>query len=117
VRTIVLLSVSNIFMTFAWYGHLTFRQAPLYLVILVSWGIVFFEYCFQVPANRFGVQLLHQLRQVCDTCGSSALAAARRPSVRFTGVEDSYDLGVCNWPSTSIPGRRSPLKLRRMPSL
>jgi len=54
VRTIVLLSVSNIFMTFAWYGHLTFRQAPLYLVILVSWGIVSFEYCFQVPANRFG---------------------------------------------------------------
>jgi len=54
VRTIVLLAVSNVFMTFAWYGHLKFRQAPLYLVVLVSWGIAFFEYCFQVPANRFG---------------------------------------------------------------
>ena len=53
-RTVVLLLVSNIFMTFAWYGHLKFRQAPLYLVILVSWGIAFFEYCFQVPANRLG---------------------------------------------------------------
>ena len=41
-------------MTFAWYGHLRFRQAPLLLVILVSWGIAFFEYCFQVPANRWG---------------------------------------------------------------
>jgi uncharacterized protein (DUF486 family) len=52
--TIVLLTISNIFMTFAWYGHLKFRQAPLFEVILVSWGIAFFEYCFQVPANRIG---------------------------------------------------------------
>jgi len=44
VRTIALLAVSNVFMTFAWYGHLRFRQAPLYLVVLVSWGIAFFEY-------------------------------------------------------------------------
>ena len=53
-KTVLLLLVSNIFMTFAWYGHLRFRQAPLLLVILVSWGIAFFEYCFQVPANRWG---------------------------------------------------------------
>jgi uncharacterized protein len=53
-RTIVLLMLSNIFMTFAWYGHLKFPQTPLYLAVLVSWGIAFFEYCFQVPANRFG---------------------------------------------------------------
>ena len=52
--TIVLLTISNIFMTFAWYGHLKFRQAPLFKVILISWGIAFFEYCFQVPANRIG---------------------------------------------------------------
>ena len=52
--TIVLLTISNIFMTFAWYGHLKYRQAPLFKVILVSWGIAFFEYCFQVPANRIG---------------------------------------------------------------
>jgi uncharacterized protein (DUF486 family) len=54
VKTVLLLLASNIFMTFAWYGHLRFRQAPLLLVILVSWGIAFFEYCFQVPANRWG---------------------------------------------------------------
>ena len=53
-RTILLLIGSNIFMTTAWYGHLKFRDRPLWEVILVSWGIAFFEYCLQVPANRFG---------------------------------------------------------------
>ena len=53
-RTIVLLTISNIFMTFAWYGHLKYRSFPLWKVIAVSWGIAFFEYCFQVPANRIG---------------------------------------------------------------
>ncbi len=53
-RTIVLLTISNIFMTFAWYGHLKFRESPLWLAILVSWLIAFVEYCFQVPANRIG---------------------------------------------------------------
>src|SRR4051812_10507200 len=52
--TIVLLTISNIFMTFAWYGHLKHKTAPLLLTIVVSWGIAFFEYCFQVPANRIG---------------------------------------------------------------
>jgi uncharacterized protein (DUF486 family) len=51
---IVLLTCSNIFMTFAWYGHLKFKSKPLLLVIIVSWGIAFFEYCLQVPANRWG---------------------------------------------------------------
>ena len=41
-------------MTIAWYGHLKYRSAPLWIVILISWGIAFFEYCFQVPANRWG---------------------------------------------------------------
>jgi len=53
-RTIALLTISNIFMTFAWYGHLKYREVPLYKVIAVSWLIAFFEYCFQVPANRIG---------------------------------------------------------------
>ena len=53
-RTIVLLSISNIFMTFAWYGHLKFGSKPLWMVILASWFIALFEYIFQVPANRFG---------------------------------------------------------------
>ena len=51
---IILLTISNIFMTFAWYGHLKFKNTTLWLIILVSWGIAFFEYCFQVPANRIG---------------------------------------------------------------
>jgi uncharacterized protein (DUF486 family) len=53
-RTVALLTISNIFMTFAWYGHLKYRSAPLWTVIVVSWFIAFFEYCFQVPANRIG---------------------------------------------------------------
>lgn len=51
---IVLLTASNIFMTFAWYGHLKYKSAPLWLVALASWGIAFFEYCLMVPANRWG---------------------------------------------------------------
>jgi uncharacterized protein (DUF486 family) len=51
---ILLLTASNIFMTFAWYGHLKFSKASLWLVILVSWGIALFEYALMVPANRFG---------------------------------------------------------------
>lgn len=52
--TILLLLVSNVFMTIAWYGHLKFKTSPLWVVVFVSWGIAFFEYCFQVPANRWG---------------------------------------------------------------
>ena len=52
--TIGLLLISNIFMTFAWYGHLKYKTAPLAMVIAISWGIALFEYCFQVPANRMG---------------------------------------------------------------
>lgn len=51
---VILLTISNIFMTFAWYGHLKHKSAALWVAILVSWGIAFFEYCFQVPANRIG---------------------------------------------------------------
>lgn len=52
--TVILLVISNIFMTFAWYGHLKYKNSPLWIVILLSWLIAFFEYCFQVPANRIG---------------------------------------------------------------
>lgn len=54
VLTIGLLLASNVFMTFAWYGHLRFKAAPLAVVILISWGIALFEYMLQVPANRLG---------------------------------------------------------------
>lgn len=57
-QPILLLLVSNIFMTFAWYGHLkTMSAKPLMLVIFISWGIAFFEYCFMVPANRMGFEV------------------------------------------------------------
>jgi uncharacterized protein (DUF486 family) len=53
-KTVILLVVSNVFMTFAWYGHLRFKSSALWKVILISWLIAFVEYCFQVPANRIG---------------------------------------------------------------
>lgn len=57
IAPIVLLCLSNIFMTFAWYGHLRFGTAPLWLAVLASWGIAFVEYCLAVPANRIGHQV------------------------------------------------------------
>ena len=54
IRTILLLIIANLFMTVAWYGHLKFKDASLWMIIVVSWGIAFIEYCFQVPANRIG---------------------------------------------------------------
>jgi uncharacterized protein (DUF486 family) len=51
---IVLLVISNVFMTAAWYGHLNYKSAPLWSVVLISWAIAFVEYCFAVPANRYG---------------------------------------------------------------
>ena len=57
-RTIILLSLSNVFMTYAWYGHLKYQNnKPLWAAIFVSWGIAFFEYCLAVPANRIGHQV------------------------------------------------------------
>src|SRR6476469_10506938 len=56
-RTAILLTISNVFMTFAWYGHIAsnrLKAAPLWIVVVLSWAIAFFEYCFQVPANRIG---------------------------------------------------------------
>jgi len=58
-QTILLLTASNTFMTYAWYGHLKYLEnRPLWLAILIAWGIAFFEYCFQVPANRIGFRVL-----------------------------------------------------------
>ena len=54
VTPVLMLICSNVFMTFAWYGHLKFKTVPLALVVLVSWGIAFVEYCFAIPANRIG---------------------------------------------------------------
>ena len=62
IAPIALLTISNIFMTFAWYGHLKFRSTALLTVIIVSWGIAFFEYCFQVPANRIGYEVYNTVQ-------------------------------------------------------
>jgi uncharacterized protein (DUF486 family) len=79
--TIVLLTISNIFMTFAWYGHLKHKSAPLVLTIVVSWGIAFFEYCFQVPANRYGsrmfttaqLKVIQEVTTLAVFCGFSVV--------------------------------------------
>ncbi|MCC7305276.1 MAG: DMT family protein [Alphaproteobacteria bacterium] len=79
--TILLLVASNVFMTFAWYGHLKYKSAPLIAVILISWGIAFFEYLLQVPANRYGsavfstVQLktIQEIITLCVFAGFSVL--------------------------------------------
>ena len=67
-RTVLLLIGSNIFMTFAWYGHLKYKGAALWKVILVSWGIALFEYCLQAPANRIGARTFSpdQLKVIQD---------------------------------------------------
>ena len=58
-RFVLLLTASNVFMTFAWYAHLRgHRGSPLWIVVLASWGLAFFEYCLQVPANRAGAEAL-----------------------------------------------------------
>lgn len=65
IKTIGLLILSNVFMTYAWYGHLkTLGSKPLWIAIMASWGVAFFEYCFQVPANRigYGIFSLAQLK-------------------------------------------------------
>src|SRR4029078_8796343 len=70
-KTVILLIISNIFMTLAWYGHLKFKRSALWVAILASWGLALFEYCFQVPANRIGSDMfsLTQLKivQECIT--------------------------------------------------
>src|SRR5271170_6297613 len=82
--SIVLLTGSNVFMTVAWYGHLRYKASPLLLAILVSWGIAFFEYCLQVPANRIGSAVLStaQLKIVQEVITLVVFAAF---SVAFLG--------------------------------
>jgi uncharacterized protein len=79
--TVILLTISNIFMTFAWYGHLKYRTSPLWIAILASWSIAFFEYCFQVPANRIGsyefstaqLKVIQEIITLTVFCGFSVL--------------------------------------------
>lgn len=68
-KTILLLIVSNVFMTFAWYGHLKYKESPLWIAVVLSWALAFFEYTCQVPANRIGseVMSLTQLKILQET--------------------------------------------------
>lgn len=79
-RTSGLLILSNCFMTAAWYGHLKFRGLPLWVAVLASWGLAFFEYVLQVPANRYGYGLMtaYQLKilQECITLSVFIVFAA-----------------------------------------
>jgi hypothetical protein len=74
---ILLLVGSNVFMTVAWYGHLKFKASPLWLVVFASWGIALFEYCLQVPANRWGhsVYSAVQLKTIQEVITLSVFAA------------------------------------------
>ncbi len=75
--TVALLTASNLFMNMAWYGHLKFKDKPIFVVILASWGIAFFEYCLQVPANRIGNEALSvtQLKVLQEILSVATFAA------------------------------------------
>lgn len=78
---IVLLFCSNVFMTFAWYGHLKYKEKPIFFVIITSWGVAFFEYVLQVPANRWGsnvysaaqLKIIQEVITLTVFCGFAAL--------------------------------------------
>lgn len=91
--TILLLTISNVFMTFAWYGHLKYRNVPLFKVIVISWGIAFFEYCFQVPANRFGYGKFNaaQLKIIQEVITLSVFSVF---SVLYLGEKMHWKYGV-----------------------
>ena len=92
-RTVLLLTISNIFMTFAWYGHLKYRNEVLWKVIIASWGIAFFEYCFQVPANRLGSYEFNtaQLKTIQDVITLTVFAVF---SVTYLGEKLQWNYGV-----------------------
>lgn len=84
---ILLLVCSNVFMTFAWYGHLKFKGAPLWKAILVSWGIAFFEYVLMIPANRWGnnfysateLKIIQEVITLTVFCGFALLYLGEKP--------------------------------------
>jgi uncharacterized protein (DUF486 family) len=90
---IVLLCISNVFMTFAWYGQLKFPHTSIWLVIPISWGIAFFEYCFAVPANRIGhtVYSAAQLKTMQEVITLAVFAVF---SVTYLGERLRWNHGV-----------------------
>ncbi|HWW63527.1 MAG TPA: DMT family protein [Sphingomonadaceae bacterium] len=90
---VLLLIGSNIFMTFAWYGHLKFKDRPLLLVILVSWGIALIEYCLAVPANRYGsnVYSAAQLKAIQEVVTLTVFAAF---SILYLGQRITFNHAI-----------------------
>jgi len=90
---ILLLLGSNLFMTVAWYGHLKFKQAPLLLVIVASWGIAFVEYCLAVPANRWGssVYSAAQLKAIQEVITLTVFAGF---SMLYLGQKVTYNHAI-----------------------
>jgi len=93
IAPILMLSVSNIFMTFAWYGQFKFPAASLWIVIPVSWGVAFFEYCFAVPANRFG-HLVYSAAQLKTMQEVITLIVFAIFSVTYLGEPLKWNYGV-----------------------
>ena len=102
-RTILLLTISNIFMTFAWYGHLKYRSEALWKVIVVSWGIALFEYCFQVPANRIGSYEFTpaQLKMIQEITTLSVFRCSR------SSISVTASSGITAWALPSLWRQRS----------
>ncbi|MHB8997381.1 MAG: DMT family protein [Armatimonadota bacterium] len=95
---IVLLVFSNLFMTYAWYGHLKdFRDKPLFLVIMFSWGIALMEYCLQVPANRLGISFLSlpQLKVVQEIIAMAVFAVFAVVYMKQSLKMDFLYAGMC----------------------
>ena len=90
---ILLLIGSNVFMTFAWYGHLRFKDRALWIVVIASWGIAFFEYCLAVPANRYGsaVYSAAQLKAIQEVVTLTVFAVF---SVFYLGQRFTLNQGV-----------------------
>ena len=104
IAPILLLTISNIFMTFAWYGHLKFKAAPIVLVVLVSWGIAFFEYCFQVPANRIGSYVYNaaQLKTIQEVNRKSSHLLYSAFSPYFTSKNNSNGITLSDFSLSSL---------------
>jgi uncharacterized protein (DUF486 family) len=111
-KTVALLIVSNIFMTYAWYGHLKdFKAKPLVVVILLSWGVAFFEYCFQVPANRMGSQVLtlSQLKILQEIIALSVFAVFAVLYMKTPLTRNFLYAGLCILGAAYFTYRDSPL--------
>ncbi len=97
-QSLGLLVISNLFMTFAWYGHLkSNQQSKLWIVVLISWGIAFFEYCFQVPANRVGIQYmtLGQLKVMQEVITMTIFAAFSILYMKVPITKNFLYAGIC----------------------